>query len=171
MSKKKVFQKIYYDSNNTAAFGGINKLYNAAKQVNPQITFEDDENWLKSQFTYTLHKDARKNYSKNKILVISVDEQWQADLVEVQEFSRKNKGVLYLMTIIHCFSRYAWVVPLKNKTGKVLADAFTKVFRKGRVCHKLQTDQGKEFVNSEVKNVFGKYGINHFTTSKTSHTK
>lgn len=92
MNNEKILEKIYYDSSNPAAFGSANKLYDAAKLIDPQISTNDVEEWLKGQFTYTLHKNALKNFGKNKIMVTSVDEQWQADLVEMQKYSKKKQG-------------------------------------------------------------------------------
>ena len=50
----------------------------------------------------------------------------------------------------YVLSKYAWVVLLKDKTGKSLVDAFDAIFKKdGRVPERLQTDAGKEFLNKE----------------------
>jgi hypothetical protein len=48
------------------------------------------------------------------------------------KLSSYNKGFKYLLTCIDVFSRYAWVVPLKDKTGKTLKDAFQVIFKSGR---------------------------------------
>ena len=46
-----------------------------------------------------------------------MDEQWQADLVDMQSFARGNKGIKFLLTVIDVLSKRAWAVPLKNKTS------------------------------------------------------
>ena len=52
---------------------------------------------------------------------------WAADLIDMQAFSKYNKGLKYLLTIIDMFSKYGWIVPLKQKTGISVASALLKV--------------------------------------------
>ena len=62
-------------------------------------------------------------------------------------------------------SKYAWVVPLKDKTGKSLVDAFDVVFKKdGRVPERLLTDAGKEFLNREFQRFLTSKNLLHFVT-------
>ena len=62
-----------------------------------------------------LHKLKRKKYLRRKIIVNHIDEIFVADLVEMQKFSKINKGYRYLLTCIDIFSKYAFVIPLKDK--------------------------------------------------------
>jgi len=81
-----------------------------------------------------------------------IDKTWAADLVEMQAFSESNRGVRYLLTVIDVFSKYGWMLPLKVKTGKSVADAFKEIFKKSkRKPEKLWTDKGREFYNKHVK--------------------
>ena len=72
-----------------------------------------------------------------------VDAKWQADPVEMREFSDSNEGYNYLLCVLNCFSKYAWVEPLKTKEGVETGEAFEAKFEKGRVPTKLQFDEGK----------------------------
>ena len=74
-----------------------------------------------------------------------IDDQWQADWVDLQSLSRWHRGYKYLPNCIDILSKYALVVPLKTKTGSELVKAFTKIFQQGRKPDKLQTDAGTEF--------------------------
>ena len=47
-----------------------------------------------------------------------IDTQWQADLADLSKLSKSNDKHRYLLCIIDVFSKYAWVVPIKDKTGK-----------------------------------------------------
>ena len=77
---------------------------------------------------------------------------WAADLVEMQAFSKFNHGVRYLLTVIDVFSKYGWMLPIKDKTGKSVADEFKEIFKKSkRKPEKLWTDKGREFYNKHVK--------------------
>jgi hypothetical protein len=60
------------------------------------------------------------------------------------------------------------VVPLKNKSGALVSTAFKSVLNQRRKPQKLQTDQGKEFLTTSFRQLMGKYGINHFTTTDES---
>ena len=75
-------------------------------------------------------------YSLNKSMIYLA-----ADLVDMS--SRSNKGYKYLLTIIDVFSKYGWIVPLKTKTGKEVAQAFRKLFLNGHPS-RLWTDKGIE---------------------------
>ena len=77
--------------------------------------------------SYELHKPKRKNYLRRKIIVNHIDEIFAADLVEMQKFCKINKGYRYLLTCIDIFSKYAFVVPLKDKKGITIKNALQKI--------------------------------------------
>ena len=95
-----------------------------------------------------------------------IDDQWVADLVEMQPLKRWNRGTQYLLTVIDVFSKYAWVAPLKSKTGKAVTAALESILRRsgGRRPRRLQTDKGKEFCNTTFAKMLDHYGIRHFST-------
>ena len=62
--------------------------------------------------------------------------------------SKYNKGNKYLLCAIDLFSKYAWVVPLKDKKG---VNAFQKIISNGRKPNKIWVDQGSEFYNNSFK--------------------
>ena len=72
--------------------------------------------------------------------------------------------VQYLMTVVDALSKYAWVQPLKAKTGVAVVQAFDKILRQGRRPNRLQTDRGKEFYNRTFQQWAQKHGIHHFST-------
>ena len=77
-----------------------------------------------------LHKPKRKNYPRRKIIVNHINEIFAADLVEMQKFAKLNKGYRYLLTCIEIFSKYSWVIPLKDKRGITIKNALEKIFNK-----------------------------------------
>jgi len=104
------------------------------------------------QLADELHKQVVKNFRKRKVYVNGIDKIWAADLAEMQAFSKFNCGVRYLLTVIDVFSKYGWMLPLKDETGKSVADAFKEIFKKSkRKPEKLWTDKGREFYNKHVK--------------------
>ena len=103
-----------------------------------------------------LHKSVTKKFPRRRVYADGIDKIWAADLVDMQSFSRDNKGVKYLLTIIDVFSKYGWIVPLKQKTGIAVANALEQVFRE-RKPEKLWVDKGKEFYNKDVRKLITIY--------------
>ena len=66
--------------------------------------------------------------------------------------------------MIDVVSKYAWVQPLKDKTGVQLVKAFEKILKTGRRPIQLQTDRGKEFYNKTFQQFLEKEKIHHFST-------
>ena len=94
----------------------------------------------------------RRRFDKRTVFAKQVDDIWTADLVDMSSFPRSNKGYKYLLTVIDVFSKHGWLVPLKIKTGKVVAQAFRKLFLAGHPT-RLWTDKGIEFYNQQLKAV------------------
>ena len=113
-----------------------------------------------------LHKPKRKNYVRRKIIVNHIDEIFAADLVEMQKFSKMNKGYRYLLTCIDIFSKYAFVIPLKDKKGITIKNALQKIFKK-RKPKFLWTDNGKEFYNNQVNDLLEKNNIKLYSTNNS----
>ena len=76
-----------------------------------------------------LHKPIRKKFSKRHVYASGVDAIWVANLVEMQAFTRQNKGYKYILMIIDVFSKYGWAIPLKSKTGAEVARAFQQLWK------------------------------------------
>jgi hypothetical protein len=75
------------------------------------------------QLAEELHKPIRRKFVKRTVFSKQVDDIWTADLVDMQPFSKDNKGYKYLLTVIDVFSKYGRIIPLKTKTGKEVAEA------------------------------------------------
>ena len=73
---------------------------------------------------------------------------WGIDLADIQSLSKYNKGIKYLLCAIDLFSKYAWVVPLKDKRRISIVNAFQKIVSKGRKPNKIWVDQSGEFCNN-----------------------
>jgi len=98
-----------------------------------------------------LHKPVIKNFPKRKVYVNGIDKIWAADLVDMQAFSKFNRGTRYLLTVIDVFSKFGWMLPLKDKTGVSVAKALKE--KKQRKPENLWTDKGKEFYNKHVRDL------------------
>ena len=113
-----------------------------------------------------LHKPKRKNYPRRRIIVNHIDEIFAADLVEMQKFAKLNKGYRYLLTCIDIFSKYSWVIPLKDKRGITIKNALQKIFNE-RKPNFLWVDNGKEFYNKQVKDLLNENNIKLYSTNNS----
>jgi hypothetical protein len=71
-----------------------------------------------------LHKPIIRKFKKRKVIAHNIHDIWSADLVDMRQFKKQNKGYKYLLTVIDVFSKFAWSVPLKVKTGKQMIELF-----------------------------------------------
>ena len=72
--------------------------------------------------------------------------------MDMQSFAKGNRGTKYLLAVIDIFSKYGWLVPLKNKTGESVALALEKIVKEStRKPRKMWVDKGREFYNKRVK--------------------
>ena len=70
----------------------------------------------------------------------------------MQSLSKYNKEIKYLLSAVDLFSKYAWVISLKDKKGTSIVNAFQKIISKGRKRNKIWANQGSEFYNQSFKN-------------------
>lgn len=80
-----------------------------------------------------IYQQARRNYSRRKVEVRGPNETWQADLVEMIPYANENKGYKYLLNIIDIFSKYAYSVPVKSKTGVEISTAMETILKNNRL--------------------------------------
>ena len=90
----------FFDKKSTGS--GFKKLKNTTK---PSSSILADE----------LHKPIIRKFNKRKVYSQFKDNIWGVDLADMQSLSRKNKGIKYLLCVIDLYSKYAFVIPLKDK--------------------------------------------------------
>src|SRR5258705_11513198 len=156
-----ILSELYYNPELPSSFGGVDPLAKAAKEkgINKKQFLE----WLETQRTYTLHKPVRYHFPRNRVLVYGLDEEWQADLIEFANLARFNQDFRFILVSIDILSKFAWGVPLKNKTQEEVIRGFKVMFDSGRHPMKLQTDAGGEFGPNVQKFLHDK-GIKHFVS-------
>ena len=76
-----------------------------------------------------LHKPVIKKFNKRKVYSQFKDNIWGVDLADMQSLSRKNKGIKYLLCAIDLYSKYAFVIPLKDKKGISIVNGFNKIIK------------------------------------------
>ena len=118
-----------------------------AKHINTKLAPQNQ------QLAEELHKPIIKKFEKRKVHAVFKDNIWGADLADMQLLSRYNKGIRFLLCVIDIFSKYAWVVPLKDKKGVSIVTAFQNVLKQSnrRRPNKIWVDKGSEFYNASFK--------------------
>ena len=151
----------YKDPGGPGSLGGLHRFARNHRQRVQRLGPH-----LEKELAYTLHKPVRRRFPTLRVQVWGMDHQWVADLVEVQRLARHNGGTRYLLTVLDVLSKYTWVEPLKDKTGRSLAQAWECLLKRAhpRRPRQLQTDQGKEFYNRPFQQVLKKHAIHHFST-------
>lgn len=158
--EKKKLKEVYYDASNPASYGGVKRVAQATNIDQKKVA-----EWLSKEWTYALHKPVKRNFPRRRYVSRGRNHQWQCDLVEMQKYSRENQGYRYILTVIDVFSRFAYALPLKNKSGPEVASTLENLFAAAatETPKYLQCDQGLEFYNTNVKNVLDKYNIELFS--------
>ena len=100
------------------------------------------------QPTNELHKAIIRKFKKRKAYSSFRDNIWGVDLADMQSTSKYNKGNKYLLSATDLFSKYAWVIPIKDKKLVSIVNAFQKIISEGRKTNKIWVDHGSEFYNS-----------------------
>ena len=111
---------------------------------------------MSDELAEELHKPVSTKYQRRRVYVNGIDEIWAADLIDMRAFSKYNRGVKYLLAVIDIFSKYGWLMPLKDKTGKSVTKTLKKIFKE-RKPTKIWVDKGKEFWNKDVREIIDLY--------------
>lgn len=164
-------QKLYRDPKYPGSFGGLNKFLLALRKKGYKIRHDQLEKWLQEDDLYQMHKPSRKTFPRRPYIIQGIDHLWQVDLSDVSSLKEFNDGHRFLLFVIDCFSKYAWVRAIKDKTGKVLTEAMKDILSTtDRKPLQIQSDKGSEFVNRTFKEMLKSRGI-HFYTSQNEETK
>ena len=117
-----------------------------AKHVNIKLTPQNQ------QLAEELHKPIIRKFEKRKVHAAFKDNIWGADLADMQLSSKYNKRIRFLLCAIDVFSKYAWVVSLKNKKRVSTVAAFQIILKQSnRKPNKIWVDKGSEFYNTSFK--------------------
>ena len=104
------------------------------------------------QLANQLHKPIIRKFRKRKLYSSFKDNIWGVDLADMKLISKYNKGIRYLLCAIDLFSKYALVIPLKDKRRTTIVNAFQSILNNSkRKPNKIWVDQGGEFYNNVFK--------------------
>ena len=112
------------------------------------------------------HKPIIKKFNKRKVYSSFKDNIWGVDLADMQLLSKFNKGFRFLLCVIDIFSKYAWVMPLKDKKGISIVNAFKIILTESnRKPDKIWVDKGSEFYNNSFKKWLNDNDIKMYSTN------
>ena len=104
-------------------------------------------------------------FKRQRIIPLYKDETWSADLIDKSSLSKYKNNYKFILTVIDIFTKYAWAIPLKNKSGLSLTNGFKTILSEGpqggsesRKPEQLWVDRGSEFYNKTLKSLLKEYG-------------
>lgn len=176
---KDYLQNLYSDP--ATRLNGRDRFYARVSELCYGITSDAVLEFLKGQELYQLHQPIYRQKVVKPLVPTGPFEHWQVDTVYMHkagEISTPqgsgmvwfNRGNAYMLTVIDCFSKYAWAFPMKRATEQNVIECLQALFAGiGEVPHKIQTDKGFEFGqgmgNSEFVRFLHQNGIVHSTSS------
>lgn len=156
---------LYSDARSVGSFGGVEALYQAAKDAQINVNRKQVRDFLSGVDSYTFLKPQRRKFKRNRVYVISPNALHMADLADMQKLAKWNDGYRFLLLIVDAFSKRMTVVPVKKKDAKNMYEAFLQAYSdKTRRPLSLQTDLGTEFYNKQVQDLFKSMHVKHFST-------
>lgn len=119
----------------------------------------------KLQIVNEIHFPVRKNFPRRHVIVKGLYDTFQADLIEMKQYSKENNRFKYILTVIDIFSKFAWARAVQSKTGEEVTRAMKSIFDSClRIPKNMHTDQGKEFYNKYFSALMNEHKINHYST-------
>ena len=165
----KEIREKYSSGQDEISFSGITNI----KRYFPNATVDLIKDALSGIDTYTLFREPKFPKFYNPIYVHKPRELIQADLIDLQKLSNTNDDYKYLLALIDSFTRFAWIRPLKNKSGATVLKAFKDIVEndmKGNLGKAFLADQGTEFINSDFKAYLRSKGTeNRIANNKAPH--
>ena len=125
-------------------------------------------NFTMEDLSNELNKPVLNKFERKKVIVNHIDEIHSCDLVDMQKYSRVNKGYKYIFTNIDIFSKCAWAFPLKTKTVKEIKSCFQKIFKERKPSY-IWSDQESAFFSKEMLQFFKDNNVKIYHTH--SHPK
>jgi len=155
---------VYVNPSAPGCFSGVQILKRYGKRLE-----RETKKFLAGGDVYTLHKPTRIRFPRRKTYSKGISDLYQIDLADMSSLSTFNDGMRNLLTCIDVFSKRAWAVPARTKSGRDVTEAFEKILDDGQ-CNMVQSDKGTEFLNSTFQSMLRRRGI-HFYTSENEDLK
>ena len=111
-------------------------------------------------------KPAKKVYPTRQVIVSKPNATWSVDLAIMTDDKKENNGMAFMLNCVDVFSRFAWSVPIPNKSMEVVLEGLKQIVKENKNIYpeKLWTDQGAEFYNKKVKEWCNDHNITLYST-------
>ena len=110
-------------------------------------------------------------FRREKIIPLYKDEAWSADLIDKSSLNKYNNIYKFILTVIDIFTKYAWAIPLTNKSGLSITIGFKTILSESlqggsesRKPEKLWVDKGTEFYHKTFKSLLKEYETKLYST-------
>ena len=111
-----------------------------------------NENIPNKELAKEFHKAIIRKSNKREVHSPFIDNIWGADLADTKLIIKCNKELRFLLCVIDIYSKYAWVIPLKDKKGITITNAFQKFLKESSgKANRIWVDKGSEFYKRSVK--------------------
>ena len=130
----------------------FNKISSLLEDKSATGSGTKNKNMCNKELAEELHKPIIRKFEKRKVHSWFIDKTWGADLADMQLISKFNKEILFLLCVFDIFSKYAWVIPLKDKRCIKVANFFQEILdESNRKPNKIWVDKGSEFYNRSMR--------------------
>ena len=168
MSWEDYLENVYYNTAHAGSFSGPDKLYRYVKKAGKYVISKHRiRKWLQRQEAYSLQRPLRRKFKRNRVITKGIDDQWDADLMDMTKYSKDNDGYSYILLVIDIFSKFLWMRPLKNKKGESVSRSFRDILTEGRRPTRLRTDKGQEFRSRMFNDLLKDQNIEHLYAQNT----
>jgi len=153
--------KKYFDATQPGSYAGTDKFFRSQNLASRSQV----KNFLRDQQAYTLHAPARYKIKRPKVIVSTIDSQWDSDLGSMLQYKEDNGGYCYFLLAIDILSHYVWTRALKSKKPEEVSKAMLNIFEEGRKPKYIRTDAGMEYLGKPFQTAMKKAHVHHFTAT------
>jgi transposase InsO family protein len=157
-------REVYSSPNSSASFRGVQAVYRALREKQVKVSMKQVEDWLLKQDSFTLHRPVRYRFKRRVIEVRGIGCIYEIDLMDLPSLTKYNDEYRYLLNVIDCFSKFAYVRKLKTKTAVEVTAAMTDVLTLAPKPLFVRSDSGKEFLNQLFQQLLKSRNINFYTS-------
>ena len=143
-----------------------NFVFNDGKKIVMEKQQQEQKLLVKEVFSPQITK-----FRRERIIPLYKDETWSADLIDKSSLSKYKNNYKFILTVIDIFTKYAWAIPLKSKSGLSITNGFKIVLSEhpqggfeSRKPEKLWEDKGSEFYNKTFRSLLKKSETKIYST-------
>ena len=147
------------------------KLLKLAKEQRPEVKAKEVNDFLDAQMSYQLLKES-KNLKKNfgSITAFRINEIWQIDIYDLSRYETSNKGYKYCFAVVDVFTRFAYIIALKNKDIVSTTKALKEIINYNKSSPNLIiSDNDSSFLGEMFQRLLTDQNIHHSPNAIGDH--